>query len=111
MYPGYLWVAAMIIKAEHDSKVAGHFGQDKHLEFITEKFHWPKLREEIKSYIGCCPVCQPNKASRCHGYSPLEQVERAWSLWSSISITKKEMIPSAVSDASVASVQASSYRR
>jgi len=47
---GRLWVKGdstiqEILKSEHDTKVAGHMGQDKTTELIRRKFWWPKMNE------------------------------------------------------------------
>ena len=40
-----------VLSANHDSKVAGHFGQFKTLERIRQNFFWSKMEEEVKDYI------------------------------------------------------------
>jgi len=49
---GRLWVTGdntiqEILKSEHDTKVAGHMGQDKTTELIRRNFWWPKMNERI----------------------------------------------------------------
>lgn len=36
-----------ILWSEHDSKVMGHFGQDKTLELVCRNFWWPGMKAEI----------------------------------------------------------------
>jgi len=52
------------IKSEHDTKVAGHMGQDKTIELIRRNFWWPKMNERIMDFVRSCPECQKNKASQ-----------------------------------------------
>jgi len=63
-----LWVpkglVQMVLESEHDTKVAGHMGQDKTIELIRRNFWWPKMNEQIIDFVGSCPECQENKASR-----------------------------------------------
>jgi len=44
-----LWVleelVQEILESEHDTKVAGHMGQDKTIELIKRNFWWPKMIE------------------------------------------------------------------
>jgi len=44
-----LWVPAelvpQVMESEHDTKVAGHMGQDKTIELIQRNFWWPKMNE------------------------------------------------------------------
>jgi hypothetical protein len=51
-----------IAESEHDSKVAGHFGQKKMLELITRNFYWAKMGEWINEYIRTCDTCQSIKS-------------------------------------------------
>ena len=61
-----------IIESEHDTKVAGHMGQDKTIELIRRNFWWPKMDERIIDFVKSCPEYQQNKASRHppNGLSP-----------------------------------------
>ena len=43
-----------ILWSEHDSKVVGHFGQDKTLELVYRNFWWPSMKAEIIQYIQSC---------------------------------------------------------
>jgi len=36
-----------IMKSEHDSKVAGHFGRERTMELITPNYHWPNMEMDI----------------------------------------------------------------
>jgi len=76
---GLLWVPQgliqRILESEHDTKVAGHMGQDKTIELIRRNFWWPKMNERIIDFVRSCPECQRNKASQHQPYglsSPLE---------------------------------------
>ena len=51
-----------IAKGCHDSKVAGHFGQEKTIELVTRNFYWAKLVDWINDYIRSCDECQHNKS-------------------------------------------------
>ena len=61
-----------LFSANHDSKVAGHFGQFKTLEWTRLNFFWSKIiEEEVKDYVRSCDVCQRDKTSRRKKYSLL----------------------------------------
>ena len=45
----------------HDSKTGGHFGVNKTIGKIREKFYWPKLRDDVKVWCGQCDVCAVRK--------------------------------------------------
>jgi hypothetical protein len=71
----------MILNAEHDSKVAGHFGQYKTLERVKANFYWPKMELEVEEYVRSCDSCQRNKAARHKKFGlldPLDIPNRPW---------------------------------
>jgi hypothetical protein len=41
----------------------GHMGITKTLKQIETNFWWPKLRDDVKTYVNTCDVCQRSKAS------------------------------------------------
>jgi hypothetical protein len=53
-----------ILEAEHNSKVAGHMGQDKTIELVRRNFFWPEMEKFIEDYISSCPECQMNTGAR-----------------------------------------------
>ena len=53
-----------ILESKHDSRVAGHFGQDKTIELVRRNFWWPGVDKSIINYIRSCPNCQADKARR-----------------------------------------------
>jgi len=82
-----LWVPKGLIQpvleSEHDTKIAGHMGQDKTIEIIRQNFWRPKMNERIIDFVRSCPECQQNKVSRHQPYglsSPLELPYAPWQL-------------------------------
>ena len=76
---GKLWIPEgairSVLESEHDTKVAGHMGQDKTIEIIRRNFWWPRMNERIIDYVRSCAECQKNKSARHAPYrlsSPLE---------------------------------------
>ena len=57
-----LWVPEgmmqQILESEHDSRIAGHIGQDKTIELIRRNFWGPKMNERIFDFVRSCPSCQ-----------------------------------------------------
>lgn len=51
---------AILIEA-HDSYLGGHFGQNKTLAIIKERFYWPKMEKEVMRYVQKCHVCHKAK--------------------------------------------------
>jgi hypothetical protein len=49
----------------HHCKVAGHFGQHKTYERMTQNFYWSKMEDDVRDYVRSCDISQRDKAS-CH---------------------------------------------
>jgi hypothetical protein len=75
-----------ILESEHDTKVAGHMGQDKTIELIRRNFWWPKMDEHIINFVRSCPDCQKNKAARHQPYGLLNPLELPYAPWQSIAM-------------------------
>jgi len=78
---GILWIPEdgslknLILESEHDTRIAGHMGQDKTIELIRRNFWWPKMNGRIIDFVRSCSECQKNKTARHRPYglsSPLE---------------------------------------
>jgi hypothetical protein len=76
----------MILHTKHDSQVAGHFGQDKMIEFIRRNFWWPKMDQQIIDYIRSCLECQKDKAAHHKPYGLLSPLELPYATWISITM-------------------------
>jgi hypothetical protein len=48
----------------HDHLHAGHFGFDKTLTRITERYYWPGMRADIERYVKACTTCNGRKMQR-----------------------------------------------
>lgn len=48
-----------ILVEKHDDQL--HLGADKTLALIKKSFFWPKLAEDVKSYVRKCSLCRQNK--------------------------------------------------
>lgn len=73
-----------VLEANHDSKVAGHFGQFKTLEHLRQNFRWP-MDEETRDYVRSCDVCQRDKTSRRKNYGLLQPLDIPHQSWRPIS--------------------------
>ena len=84
-----LWVpegmVQQILESEHDSRIAGHMGQDKTIELIRWNFWWPKMNERIIDFVRSCPS-QQNKVSRHQPYGLSSPLELPYAPWQSIAM-------------------------
>ena len=87
---GMLWVpegmVQRILESEHNTKVAGHMGQDKTIELVRRNFWWPKMNERIIDFIRSCPDCQQNKASHHQPYGLSSLLELPYTPWQSVAM-------------------------
>jgi len=71
--------------SEHDSKVAGHFGQERTMELLTQSFYWPNMEPDVRKYCNECNNCQRTKAPRHAKHGLLHPLELACKPWMHIS--------------------------
>jgi transposase InsO family protein len=89
---GMLWIpndrtlVYQILESEHDTKIAGHMGQDKTIELIRRNFWWPKMDEQIIDFVRSCTQCQKDKAARHQPYGLLNPLELPYAPWQSIAM-------------------------
>ena len=50
-----------VLKCCHDMKTAGHLGGKKTLSRVRQKFYWPGLQSDVRSYIAGCEACTRRK--------------------------------------------------
>ena len=51
----------------------GHLGQDRVLELLRDRFHWPGMHMDVASYINSCPRCIRRKSQP--DVAPLHNIE------------------------------------
>jgi len=52
-----------LIREDHTSKVAGHFGVGKTMANLQKYVYWPTMQEQVASFKGGCMFCCTNKPS------------------------------------------------
>jgi hypothetical protein len=64
----------------HDSPIAGHPGQQRTLELISQRYYWPRMRSKIFQYVDTCEMCQRIKHPKANPMpvQPLEVPIRPW---------------------------------
>ncbi|KAL5751049.1 hypothetical protein ACOSP7_025652 [Xanthoceras sorbifolium] len=69
-----------IIQELHGGGLAGHFGYDKTMALVADRFYWPRLRHDVHTIVDRCRVCQLNKGTKQHAglYSPLPIPHKPW---------------------------------
>ena len=46
-----------ILSLAHEHPLSGHFGLEATLGKLKERYYWPKMKYDIKSYIQTCDQC------------------------------------------------------
>ncbi|KAF8753261.1 hypothetical protein RHS01_06869 [Rhizoctonia solani] len=63
-----------LLREFHDSPLAGHPGQQRTLELLSQSYWWPGMKSTAKEWVECCPTCQANQQAHAPVISlkPLE---------------------------------------
>ena len=69
-----------IIREFHSGGLASHFGKDKTIALVEDKYYWPKLKRGITKYVARCRIYQVAKGrSQNIGlYTPLPIPMEPW---------------------------------
>jgi hypothetical protein len=70
----------LVVQELHSDGLAGHFGCDKTISLVEDRFFWPQLRKDILTIIKHCQTCQLAKGSKTNAglYTPLPIPEQPW---------------------------------
>ncbi|GBG86089.1 hypothetical protein CBR_g40992 [Chara braunii] len=55
----------------HDSRLAGHFGVNRTIARLRQRFRWPDLITDVTRYCDSCEVCRRSKPHNCNPYGEL----------------------------------------
>ncbi|MES9904503.1 MAG: reverse transcriptase domain-containing protein [Sedimenticola sp.] len=73
-----------VLKSYHDSIAGGgHQGHERTFEAVRSKYYWPRMYEEIRTYVQTCQEYQQSKRPIHHQPSPLQPmpIEDVFSRW------------------------------
>jgi len=61
-----------LLTAYHDSVIGGcHLGRDSTRQAIQQKYHWPRMYQDIEDYIKTCDICQRCKTQQHATIAPM----------------------------------------
>jgi hypothetical protein len=81
----------------HDSKMGGHFGQEKTYLQLSRRFYWPDMKASIRRYVKGCDLCLRTKARQHAPFGLLEALNIPRERWKQVGIdfiTKLPTTPS-----------------
>nr|KYP36202.1 Transposon Ty3-I Gag-Pol polyprotein [Cajanus cajan] len=73
-------IRKLLVKESHEGGLMGHFGVEKTLSFLKEKFFWPHMRRDVERFCSRCIACLQAKSKVMpHGsYSSLPVANSPW---------------------------------
>lgn len=67
-----------ILTYAHDIKSAGHLGTKKTLLKIRQRFYWPGLQNDVRSYVAGCSTCMRRKGPQKTKQAPMQIVRSGY---------------------------------
>ena len=69
-----------LINEKHSGGLAGHFGIDKTLGFLKEKYYWPQISKDVQKFVKSCGFCQVAKgmSQNISLYTTISILEKPW---------------------------------
>ena len=69
-----------LVKDLHSGGLAGHFGRDKTLAQVENRYYWPGQKKEVERFVQRCTRCQQAKGTQQNTglYTPLPVPEGPW---------------------------------
>ena len=70
----------LLIWEMHVDGLAGHFGRDKTIALVEDRFYWPSLKNDVARIVAQCKTCQLAKAKKQNIglYTPLSVPHEPW---------------------------------
>ncbi|KAH9314138.1 hypothetical protein KI387_022765 [Taxus chinensis] len=75
-----------ILRAVHDTPLAGHLGYFKTYRFIRERFAWKGMKDDVLNHVRECMVCQQTKSEQSFPAGLLQPLPIPEQKWESISM-------------------------
>ena len=70
----------LLIWDNHAGDLVGHFGRDKTIALVEDKFYWPSLKRDVARIVAQCRTCQLVKVKKQNTglYTPLLVPHEPW---------------------------------
>ncbi len=70
-----------ILSLAHEHPLSGHFGLEATLTKLKERYYWPKIKDDIKSYIQTCDQCQRREKTTDENELHLIKIKEPFYQW------------------------------
>lgn len=69
-----------LIKEKHSGGLDGHFGIDKTLNLVKDKYYWPQMYKDVQKFVRSCGFCQVAKgeSQNTRLYKPIPIPAKPW---------------------------------
>ncbi|CAF1382779.1 unnamed protein product [Didymodactylos carnosus] len=75
-------IRADIIKIYHDTRGNGaHFGRDRTISKIKQRYFWPSMIQDIKNHVQSCLLCAQYNPCRCKPPGALKPIKPPSGVW------------------------------
>ncbi len=68
----------IILNCCHDIKTSGHLGVSKTISKVKQKFYWPGLQTDVRSYVAGCETCSKRKGPIPRKRAPMQIVRSGY---------------------------------
>ncbi|KAJ0501161.1 putative nucleotidyltransferase, Ribonuclease H [Helianthus annuus] len=75
-----------LLQEAHDTPTGGHGGFLKTFKRLSDKYYWPKMKQEIRLFVQNCVVCQQNKYQTLSPAGLLQPLPIPQQIWEDISM-------------------------
>ncbi len=75
-----------VINQHHNNLLVGYFGIEKTRELVAQKYYWPTLRANVKTYVKGCNVCLTSKSLGHKPYGDLQSFPILTHWWKNLSM-------------------------
>jgi hypothetical protein len=69
-----------LLQEKHSGGLASHFGNESTYVHLSNFYHWPRMRTDVRNFLGRCKFCQRVKGrhQNTSSYHPLLIPKRPW---------------------------------
>ncbi|MCI36826.1 hypothetical protein A2U01_0058049, partial [Trifolium medium] len=75
-----------ILYEYYSSPIGGHAGITRTLARLSSQFYWPKMRDDVRTYIQQCTICQQAKTTNTLPAGLLQPLPIPQQVWEDIAM-------------------------